>query len=163
MFRRLFQLLIFLVLFSQIAKVVAEDLSFTKGQLLYLPIYSSIWHGDTHPSKGEPMKSNMSALVSIRNTSRKTPIKIISARYYNTEGKLIKDFVSAPKAIAPLGTLELFIEKSEAEGGSGANFLIQWAAESATNAPIVEAVHIDNQASRPYSFITSARVIQKDK
>lgn len=163
MFRRLFQLLIFLVLFNQIAKVVAEDLSFTKGQLLYLPIYSSIWHGDTHPLKGEPMKSNMSALVSIRNTSQKSPIKIISARYYNTEGKLLREFVRPPKMILPLGTLELFIEKSEKEGGSGANFLIEWEAEAATNAPIVEAVHIDNQPSRPYSFITNARVINRDK
>jgi hypothetical protein len=141
----------------------ADEVQLSRGQMLYLPIYSTIWHGDTHPIKGEPMKSSMSALVSIRNTSMKTPIKVVSARYYNTDGKPIKEFVSAPKAIVPLGTLELFIEKSEAEGGSGANFLIQWEAASDTNAPIVEAVHIDNQASRPYSFITTARVIQKDK
>jgi len=141
----------------------AENIPLSSGQLLYLPIYSTIWHGDTHPIKGKPMKSNMSALVSIRNTSLITPIKIQSARYYNTEGKLIREFISGPKVIGPLGTLELFIEKSEAEGGSGANFLIQWEAATDTNAPLVEAVHIDNQASRPYSFITSARVIHKDK
>jgi hypothetical protein len=141
----------------------ADEVQLSRGQMLYLPIYSTIWHGDTHPIKGEPMKSSMSALVSIRNTSMKTPIKVVSARYYNTDGKLIKEFVNSPKAIVPLGTLELFIEKSEAAGGSGANFLIQWEAANDTNAPIVEAVHIDNQASRPYSFITTARVIQKDK
>ena len=161
--KQLVYLFILLTLSSQGVCVHAESLALSKGQMLYLPIYSTIWHGDTHPLKGQPMKSNMSALVSIRNTSLKTPIKVLSARYYNTEGKLIKEFVSAPKAIVPLGTLELFIEKSEAEGGSGANFLIQWEAATDTNAPIVEAVHIDNQASRPYSFITSARVIQKDK
>lgn len=163
MFRQHFQFFMLLVLFSQTASADAEDMSLSKGQMLYLPIYSTIWHGDTHPKKGEPMKSNMSALVSIRNTSMKTQIKVMSARYYNTEGKLIKEFVSIPKSILPLGTLELFIEKSEAEGGSGANFLIQWEAASDTNPPIVEAVHIDNQPSRPYSFVTSARVIQKDK
>ncbi len=163
MLKLFFQLILLFTLFSQTAKANAEELPLSRGQMLYLPIYSTIWHGDTHLLKGEPMKSNMSALVSIRNTSQKTPIRVLSARYYNTEGKLIREFVSAPKAVAPLGTLELFIEKSEAEGGSGANFLIQWAAESATNAPIVEAVHIDNQASRPYSFITSARAIQQDK
>ena len=163
MHNRIVFFLILLALCSHSFFVHAENLPLSRGQMLYLPIYSNIWHGDTHPIKGEPMKSNMSALVSIRNTSQKTPIKVLSARYYNTEGKLIKDFVSAPKAIAALGTLELFIEKSEAEGGSGANFLIQWEAVSDTNAPIVEAVHIDNQAGRPYSFITSARAIHKDK
>lgn len=156
-------LFILLSLYSQTGNVYADEAPLSRGQMLYLPIYSTIWHGDTHPIKGAPMKSNMSALVSIRNTSMKTPIKVLSARYYNTEGKLIREFVSTPKAISPLGTLELFIEKSEAEGGSGANFLIQWEAATDTNAPIVEAVHIDNQPSRPYSFITSARVIQKDK
>ena len=160
--RKQFISLFFLLnLFSLSAS--ADEVQLSRGQMLYLPIYSTIWHGDTHPIKGEPMKSGMSALVSIRNTSMKTPIKVVSARYYNTDGKLIKEFVAAPKAIVPLGTLELFIEKSEAAGGSGANFLIQWKAASDTNAPIVEAVHIDNQASRPYSFITTARVVQKDK
>lgn len=163
MHKQLIQLFLLLVLSSLATIARAEEQAVSKGQLLYLPIYSSIWHGDTHPLKGEPMKSNMSALVSIRNTSSKTPIKVVSARYYNTEGKLLREFVSPAKTVGPMGTLELFIEKSEAEGGSGANFLIQWEAESATNAPIVEAVHIDNQASRPYSFVTTARVIQKDK
>ena len=163
MYKRFVLLFTLLALCSHGLFVYAESMPLSKGQMLYLPIYSTIWHGDTHPIKGEPMKSSMSALVSIRNTSLKTSIKVLSARYYNTEGKLIRDFVSAPKSIVPLGTLELFIEKSEAEGGSGANFLIQWEAAADTNAPIVEAVHIDNQASRPYSFITSARVIQKDK
>jgi hypothetical protein len=163
MHKRLIHLFILVTLCSQGLFVYAECMPLSKGQMLYLPIYSTIWHGDTHPLKGEPMKSNMSALVSIRNTSLKTPITVLTARYYNTEGKLIKEFVSAPKTIVPLGTLELFIEKSEVKGGSGANFLIQWQAAVATNAPIVEAVHIDNQAARPYSFITNARVIQKDK
>ncbi len=161
--KQLIQLFMLLTLSSQAVIAHTEEMPVSRGQLLYLPIYSTIWHGDTHSLKGEPMKSNMSALVSIRNTSLKTPIRIISARYFNTDGKLLKEFVSAPKTINAMGTLELFIEKSESEGGSGANFLIQWEAESATNAPIVEAVHIDNQASRPYSFVTTARVIQKDK
>lgn len=161
--KQLIQLFLLLALSGPAAIAYAEEQAVSKGQMLYLPIYSHVWHGDTHPLKGEPMKANMSALVSIRNTSLKTPIKIVSARYYNTDGKLLREFVSPAKTIGPMGTLELFIEKSEAEGGSGANFIIQWEAESATNAPIVEAVHIDNQASRPYSFITHARVIQKDK
>lgn len=160
---RLIQLLMLLTMFSPATILHAEDLPLSNGQMLYLPIYSNILHGDITSSKGKPMKSYMSALISIRNTSLKTPIKIDSARYYNTEGKLLRDFIPAPRVIAPMDTLELFVEKSEAEGGSGAKFLIRWAAEQATNAPVVEAVHIDNQPGRPYSFITSARAIQMDK
>jgi len=160
---RLFQLFKLLALFSLTAIVHAEELPLSSGQMLYLPIYSNVLHGDISSSKGKPMKSYLSALISIRNTSLKTPIKIESARYYNTEGKLLRDFITAPRNIAPMDTLELFIEKSEAEGGSGAKFLIRWGAELATTAPIVEAVHIDNQPGRPYSFITSAHAIHTDK
>jgi Protein of unknown function (DUF3124) len=152
-----------LMLLGVAASAHAEEASLSTGETLYLPIYSHIWHGDTHPMKGAPMKAYMSALISIRNTSLKTPIKVISARYYNTDGKMLREFVSPAKTIGPMGTLELFIEKSESQGGSGANFIIQWEAESDTNAPIVEAVHIDNQANRPYSFVTHARVINKNK
>ena len=152
-----------LLLLGVAASAHAEEVSLSSGETLYLPIYSHVWHGDTHPIKGEPMKAYMSALVSIRNTSLKSPLKLVSARYYSTDGKLLKEFVSAPRNIVPMGTLELFIEKSESQGGSGANFIIQWESATPTNPPVVEAVHIDNQASRPYSFITSARVINKDK
>ena len=145
------------------AGVRADELPLSDGQLLYLPIYSSIWHGDRRSEQGEPTKSLMSALVSVRNTSLKTPIRVISARYYSSEGVLLKEFIGTPREIAPMGTFELFIEKKESEGGSGANFVIQWKSATPTNPPVVEAVHIDNQAGRPYSFITTARVIRQEK
>lgn len=153
----------FFALLLAVLPLGAQADGLSKGQTLYLPVYSFIWHGDINSGTGQPMKAEMSALVSIRNTSLKTPIRLLSARYYNTDGKLLKEFVNVPRNIAPMGTAELFIEKSESEGGSGANFIIQWEAATETNPPVVEAVHIDNQGGRPYSFITTARVINKDK
>ena len=146
-----------LLLVCQAVPALGGELS--KGQMLYLPIYSSIWHGDRSSDNGEPMKSMLSALVSIRNTSLRTPVRLTSARYYSTGGKLLKEFIPSSRTIAPMETFELFIEKREMEGGSGANFVIQWESSVPVNSPVVEAVHINNQAGRPYSFITSARVI----
>lgn len=145
----------------QAASVRADELATSKGQTLYLPIYSHIWYGDI-ASDGQPMKALLSALISIRNTSLKTPLKVISARYYNTEGKLLKEFVSIPKVVAPMGTVELFVEKKESEGGSGANFVIKWEAATATNPPIIEAIHTDIQVNRSPAFITTAREIRLD-
>lgn len=54
----------------------------------------------------------------------------MSARYFSTAGKLLKQFIASPVTIGPMGTYELFVEKQEAEGGSGANFIIQWQAMS---------------------------------
>lgn len=137
----------------------AEELS--KGQTIYLPIYSHIWYGDLDAS-GQPRKALMSALVSIRNTSLKLPVRVTSARYYSTEGRLLKEFVASTRTVPPMATLEFFVEKSESLGGSGANFIIQWEASAETNPPLVEAVHADIQLNRTPTFLTSGRTIKAE-
>lgn len=142
--------------------MAAEELS--SGQTLYLPVYSKIWHGDRVVQGTYPIDSLLSALISIRNTSLKTSIKIVSARYYSTEGKLLKEYLTKPGSISPMGTLELFVERKESEGGSGANFIIQWEASTPTNPPIVEAIHADIRSGQQgIVFTTTARPIQGDK
>jgi hypothetical protein len=156
-------LFVFLVLMcsASISAVAAEELS--QGQTLYLPIYSKIWHGD-RVIDGNPIQQPLSALVSIRNTSLKTAIRIYSARYYGTDGKFLKEYLSKPLIVAAMGTSELFVERKELEGGSGANFIIQWDSSTATNPPVVEAVHSDiRSGSYALTFITSARSIQANK
>ena len=158
------QLLALLILaFSEASSAMAaEELS--SGQTLYLPVYSEIWHGDRIVDGKNPIKSLVSALISIRNTSLKTPIRILSARYYNTDGKLLKEYLPKPVVIGAMGTSELFVERKESEGGSGANFIIQWDSATPTNPPVVEAVHADiKSGNSALAFITTARPIQADK
>lgn len=142
--------------------LAAEELS--TGQALYLPVYSHIWFGDRIGNTMQPATTPLSALVSIRNTSLKKSIRILSARYYSTEGKLLKEYLNKPVAIGAMGTLELFVERKELEGGSGANFVIQWDADAATNPPVIEAVHADiKEGNHALTFITTAHPIQPDK
>jgi hypothetical protein len=158
-------LLMALALFatSSVRADEADD-ELASGQALYLPVYSYIWHGDRMGSDNSPAKTLVSALVSIRNTSLKTPIRVLSARYYSTDGKLLNEYVPKPVVVGAMGTLELFVERKEAEGGSGANFVIQWDAATATNPPVVEAVHADIRGgSHALLLITTARVIRTDK
>ncbi len=158
------RLLALLILaFSGITSALAaEELSL--GQTLYLPIYSQIWHGDRVIDGKYPVKRLVSSLVSIRNTSFKTPIRVFSACYYSTEGKLLKEYIPKPVVVGAMGTYELFVERKESEGGSGANFVIQWNSVAPTNPPIVEAVHADiSSGSYALTFITTARPIQADK
>lgn len=154
-----------LLLFALVGALPAlaeEELS--NGQTLYLPVYSYIWHGDRTGDNKAPVKTQLSALVSIRNTSLKTPIRVVSARYYSTEGKLLNEHVAKPALVGAMGTLELFVERKEAEGGSGANFIIQWDAATATNPPVVEAVHVDIRGgSHALTLVTTARPIRADK
>ena len=130
----------------------------SSGQLLYLPIYSHVWHGEVD-RKGQPTKSLVSVLVSVRNTDISKPIQLLSAQYYDTDGRKIKEYVDPPRTIGPMGTYELFVPRSDDTGGSGANFVIAWKSDAAVNAPVVEAVHINLPAGRSIAFITSAREI----
>lgn len=139
----------------------ADEPALSNGQTLYLPIYSHVWHGD-RKDRGNPLKSPFSALVSIRNTDLKNPIRVLSARYFDTGGKQLHEYISAAKTIPPMGTYELYVERKEAAGGSGANFVIAWEAGTPTNLPVVEAVHTDIQGSHTLSFITTARPIRTD-
>lgn len=155
-------LLMLLLLACSRAALADEQLS--TGQTLYLPIYSKIWFGDRIIEGKYPIDKLVSALVSIRNTSLKTPIRILSARYYDTNGKLLKEYLPKPAVVSSMGTLELFVERKESEGGSGANFIIQWESATPTNPPLVEAVHADiRNGQQSLVFTTSAHAIQADK
>jgi hypothetical protein len=132
----------------------------SSGQSLYLPVYSHLYHGDVHSRTGKPSETLVSTHVSIRNTDMKMPIRIASARYYNTEGRLLREYLPAPQTIPPLGTYELFVPRSDSSGGSGANFIIDWSADKPANPPLVEALHADIREARTLLFVTTGRPLQ---
>lgn len=133
----------------------------SNGQILYLPVYSHIWHGDLDRA-GAPVKTLVSVLVSVRNTDASRPIRLVSAQYYDTDGKKLKEYVPAPRTIGPMGTYELFIPRSDDRSGSGANFAISRQSGVPVNVPIVEAVHANLPAGRAIAFTTSARQIHRE-
>ncbi|MBI4985049.1 MAG: DUF3124 domain-containing protein [Rhodocyclales bacterium] len=131
----------------------------SKGQLVYLPVYSHIYHGSLD-RKGKPGKVMLSALVSIRNTDPRRAIRVASARYFDTEGRLLREFVPVARSIPAFGTFELFVEQHDDSGGSGANFAIAWDAETPVNPPLIEAVHATIEGARSLTFTTTGRPIR---
>src|SRR5574343_1222443 len=126
-----------------------------KGQTLYLPIYSHMLYGNLGKS-GKASYVLLSSLVSIRNTDAKRPLRILSAKYFDTNGKLLGERVSAPVILPPLGTLELFVELNDASGGSGANFVIKWDADQPLNPPLVESLHVNMDGGKAVIFMTQS-------
>ena len=153
----LLRLLAFAILLRAAGPTLAQEVSdLSTGQSLYLPIYSHIYHGDPD-AKGKLSQTLLSAHVSIRNTDNRAVIRVVSARYYDTEGRLVKDYVPAPRTIQPFGTLELFVPLTDMSGGSGANFLIEWKSDVPANPPMADALHADIRSSRTIVFVTTAR------
>ena len=131
------------------------------GQLLYLPVYSHIWHGEMD-RKGQPMKALVSVSVSIRNTDPLKSIHITSAQYYDTDGKKLREYLPSQKIIGPMGTYEIFVPRSDDTGGSGANFVIAWKSDTPASQPMVEGFHANLPVGRSIAFTTSARPIPPD-
>ena len=128
------------------------------GQVLYLPIYSHVWHGEPD-GKGAPTKTLVSISVSIRNTDPLKSIRVTSAQYYDTDGKKLKEYLATPATIGPMGTHEIFVPRSDDTGGSGANFVIAWKSDAPVSLPIVEGFHANLPAGRSFAFMTWGRPI----
>ena len=114
----------------------------------YLPVYSEIY------DITDKTTHQLTATVSIRNTSRKDSMILVLADYYHTSGELIRSYVKQPVYVKPMETLEIIIARTDTSGGSGANFLFDWAVKNPGNEPLFEAVMIWTTGTQGISFTT---------
>lgn len=143
-------------LFWPLTAATAQEVrALSAGQTIYLPIYSHMLYGNLGKS-GKASQVLLSALVSIRNTDGRRPLRILSARYYDTHGKLLGERTPTPIVIPPYGTFELFVELNDASGGSGANFIVKWDAEAPINPPLIEALHANMDGGKAVIFMTQS-------
>ena len=149
------KLLVFLWCAASTAGWTQEVRPQVSAQTLYLPIYSHMSYGNVG-RRGVPSHALLSALVSIRNTDAKRPLRVLSARYFDTNGKLLAERVPTPMLIPPFGTMELFVELNDASGGSGANFIIKWDAEQPVSPPLVESLHANMDGGKAVIFMTQS-------
>ncbi len=125
------------------------------GQLIYMPVYSNI------PDM-ENKNYDLSAFLAVHNTDLKHQIKITKVDYFNTDGKLIKSFVSSDQQINPLATMIFTIPKED-QSGTGANFLVEWMADQKVNEPLIESIMKDLSGPKGISFLSQGRIIREIK
>lgn len=138
--------------------VMEEEMDITpwesvQGQLVYVPAYSHVYHQDGKPHL-------LTVTLSVRNTDLENPIVVNSVRYYDTAGKEVKSFINRPKTIGPLSTIEFLVARDDRDGGSGANFLVEWNSAKMVTEPILEAVMIDTTSQQGISFVRTGKVIK---
>jgi len=135
----------------------AEDIKLSSGQTVYVPIYSHIYSG----VKGRPF--DLAATLSIRNTNLKSPITLVSVKYYDSDGKLVEDYLQKPKQLDALVSERYIITEDNKAGGSGANFMVAWKSDQNVNPPIIEAVMIGTHSGQGISFVSRGQVIKEDR
>ena len=130
------------------ASISASD-SLNNGKS-YLPIYSQIYHHKHQETV------DLTITVSLRNISPKDSVYIIKADLFDTSGKPVRQFLDFPVYLEPMETVEVIIEELDKDGGTGGNFLFEWAVKDEKNPPLFEAVMISTLGQQGISFTSRA-------
>ena len=115
----------------------------------YLSVYSQIYSNTEHRTH------NLTATISIHNVSEMDSIYIIKAMYFDTKGHLLHNYFETPIYIRPLETVAIVIAEKDNEGGTGANFLFDWAIRPGTAEPLFEGIMISTSGQQGLSFTTN--------
>ena len=137
------------------ASQAASEIVLSKGQAVYVPIYSHVFGGDTE------LPFYLTATLSIRNTDPNSPITILSVNYYDSKGKLVRRYLKHPKKLNPMASSHHVVEESNKRGGLGANFIVKWKSETKVNEPVIEGVMIGTKSQQGISFISRGRPIRE--
>lgn len=126
-----------------------------KSQTVCVPIYSYLYmKGD------EKFPLDLAVNLVVRNTDAETKITVSSAKYYDSEGVLLKNYLTTPKQLNPLASTCFLIKTGETQGGWGANFIIEWNTANKASEPIVEAVFTGIRGTRSLSFTSRGKAIK---
>jgi hypothetical protein len=120
----------------------------------YVPVYSSV-----SLSQGR-LRADFSVTLSVHNASESMPLVLKRIAYFDTAGKLVESYLKSPVAIKPFATIEVAIAVADLRGGTGANFIIDWAAASEIAEPVVEALMVGDVGAAHYAFISQGRPIK---
>ena len=140
------------------AKAIAEsDTKLSKGETVYVSVYSNVFVGSVKE------RFQLSSMLSVRNTDPKHPITLMTADYYNTDGRIVKSYIFTPVRLNPLASKYYFVEPQDERGGEGANFIVKWTAEQHVNQPIIETLMLNLYGKQGLAFRCSGQIITDHK
>lgn len=128
--------------------------SLTVSGSFYVPVYSSV-----AMSQGK-VRADFSVTLSVHNASENRPLVVKRIAYFDTAGRMVESYLKSPIAIKPFSTVEVFIATTDVRGGTGANFVVDWAATSEIAEPVVEALMIGGVGAGHYAFVSVGRPIK---
>jgi hypothetical protein len=78
---------------------------------------------------------------------------------FDTSGKMVESYLKSPVALKTFATIEVFLAANDVRGGTGANFVVDWAATGEIAEPAVEALMVGGGAGH-YAFVSQGRPIR---
>jgi len=104
---------------------------------------------------------DLAVTLTVHNSDFEHPIILTSVRYYDTQGQLLREYLTEPRQLAPLASTDFFVDANEQSGGLGTNFIVEWVAEQPVFEPIVEAIMLNTSNNLGISITSPGRVINQ--
>ena len=120
---------------------------------IYIPVYSHVYIS-------ENVYTRLSITLSIRNSDLLKDLYVESIDYYNTEGKLVKQYIKEPHLLKPLSTVDYVVNLEDMSGGNGAKFLINVASKNKINTPIIQAIMTNTLGNSNLCFLTEGHILE---
>ncbi len=133
--------------------LVESQIRSLQGQLVYVPVYKNLYYA-------QQGHIPLNTILSIRNTSLTESIIISKVDYYDTNGKLLKSFISGPFSLSKMATKDFVISSDELSGGTGANFVVKWDSEKKISTPIIESLMYGSVGTHSFSFASRGQEIE---
>jgi hypothetical protein len=160
--RRRTRATVFVLLFALLAHgfflpdTVASETRLSKGQTVYVPVYSHIYHGD----REQPLY--LTVTLTFRNTDPVHTITLVSVDYFDSDGKLLKRHLEKELKVSPMASKEYLVKESDKAGGAGASFVVVWRSEEKVSEPIIETIMIGTSAQQGISFGSRGQAIREN-
>lgn len=132
----------------------SKTLKKIRGQVLYLPVYSSV------PYFEKGRKYNLSAFIAIHNTDFNNSIRVTKVLFFNNDGKLVSSYLNKDSVLKPLGATNFFVPERD-QSGTGANFIVEWVADTLVSEPLIESVMVGLTNGQGVSFLSPGKVVRE--
>lgn len=137
---------------ASLTAVPAEPLAVSGA--FYVPVYSSV-----SMAQGK-LRADFSVTLSVHNASETRVLVLKRIAYFDTSGKMVESYLKSAIALKPFSTIEVFIPSTDVRGGTGANFVVDWAAVGEIAEPVTEALMVGSIGAGHYAFISQGRPVR---
>lgn len=127
-----------------------------RGQVIYLPVYSNIPYSD------HGRKFDLNAFIAVHNTDLTNTLKITRVLFFDNEGQLVSNYLTNEVILQPLGATNFYVPEKD-KSGTGANFIVEWVADTLISEPLIESVMIGLTGGQGVSFTSVGRIIREAK
>lgn len=139
----------------EIPEVHAKDIQLSYRDTVYVPIYSDL------NSDSKYVTYNLTATLSIRNTSLTDSMYVEAINFYNTDGDLISKYINRTLILRPMQSIEYTIDRNKEMNKTGSNFIVKWGAKTADLNPVIQGVKISTDQKQGISLITNGISISR--